>query len=77
MTAATRDFAFGVLGLHRLSLEVFSFNHRAQRVYQKAGFRQEGILRDAVLDGQTYGDIILMSLLEPEWRQLSGPSDPT
>lgn len=77
MTAVTRDFAFGVLGLHRLSLEVFSFNPRAQRVYQKAGFRREGMLRDAVLDGQNYGDIILMSLLEQEWHQRSAPPDLT
>lgn len=77
MTVSTRDFAFGVLGLHRLSLEVFSFNPRAQRVYQKAGFRREGMLRDAVRDGQNYGDIILMSLLEPEWRQLSAPPNLT
>lgn len=67
---ATRDFAFGALGLHRLSLDVFSFNPRAEQTYLAAGFRREGVLRDAVRDGTGYGDDILMALLEDEWRAL-------
>ncbi|MGT2711156.1 GNAT family N-acetyltransferase [Streptococcus oriscaviae] len=35
----TRYFAFEQVGLHRLELEVFSFNPRAKRAYEKAGFR--------------------------------------
>lgn len=66
----TRDFAFATLGLHRLSLDVFSFNPRAIRTYEKAGFRREGVLRDAVSDGDGFGDDILMALLEEEWRAL-------
>ncbi len=72
MVETTRDFAFEELKLHRLELDVYSFNPRAERVYQKAGFRREGVLRDAVLDGQQYADDILMSILEEEWRQLKG-----
>ncbi|MCI5648173.1 MAG: GNAT family N-acetyltransferase [Fusicatenibacter sp.] len=66
----TRDFAFGVLGLHRLELDVFSFNERAIRAYKKAGFQIEGIRRDAVWDGKSYGDDILMAILEKEWQDL-------
>lgn len=69
-TEVTRDFAFEVLRLHRLELDVYSFNPRAERVYAKAGFKREGILRDAVLDGDQYADDILMSILEDEWRNL-------
>ena len=69
-----RDFAFEQLHLHRLSLDVYSFNPRAERVYEKAGFRREGVLRDAVRDGGGYADDILMSLLEEEWRRLKGLS---
>lgn len=68
----TRDFAFGELGLHRLELDVFSFNPRAERAYEKAGFRREGVLRDALWDGKTYADDILMAMLEEEWRELKG-----
>ena len=62
-------FAFEELHLHRLELEVFSFNPRAQRVYEKAGFHKEGVRRDAVLDNGRYADVILMALLEEEWRE--------
>ena len=73
--AKTRDFAFGALGLHRLSLDVFSFNPRAIRAYERAGFRREGVLRDAVRDGSGYGDDILMALLEDEWREIKERDD--
>lgn len=68
-TALTRDYAFGELGLHRLELDVFSINPRAEHVYAKAGFRREGVLRDAILlpDG-SYCDDVLMAILEDEWR---------
>lgn len=69
-----RDFAFEELGLHRLELDVFSFNPRARKVYLKAGFRQEGLRRDAVRDGNRYGDDIIMAILEDEWRQLKRQS---
>ena len=68
-TALTRDYAFEGLGLHRLSLDVFSINPRAEHVYSSAGFVREGVLRDAILlpDG-SYCDDVLMSILEDEWR---------
>lgn len=66
----TRDFAFSQLHLHRLELDVYSFNPRAERVYRATGFRREGILRDAVRDGDAYADAILMAMLEDEWRAL-------
>ena len=66
----TRDFAFGELGLHRLELDVFSINPRAQRVYEKAGFRVEGVARDAIWLGDGYCDDVLMALLEDEWHAL-------
>lgn len=68
----TRDFAFEELGLHRLELDVYSFNPRAEKAYLKAGFKREGILRDAIMDGEQYADDILMAILEDEWRELKG-----
>lgn len=69
-TIKTRDFAFDQLDLHRLSLDVFSFNPRAQKAYTKAGFKVEGVLKDAIRDGDTYADDILMAILKDEWRAL-------
>ena len=69
-TEATRDFAFEKLRLHRLELDVYSFTPRAEKVYLKAGFKREGVLRDAIMDGNEYADDILMSILEDEWKAL-------
>lgn len=68
MVRCTRDYAFEELKLHRLSLDVYAFNSRAEKAYLAAGFRREGVLRDAVRDGESYGDDILMAMLEDEWR---------
>ena len=72
-TEATRmvvDYAFEQLGLYRISLTVFAFNPRGRRVYEKAGFVEEGRLRQAVaLDGERHDDI-MMSILAPEWQAL-------
>lgn len=43
-----QDFVFGELEAHRLWLDVFDFNHRARALYERCGFVQEGILREAV-----------------------------
>ncbi len=61
--------AFERLGLHRVGLSVFSFNDRAIRSYEKAGFRIEGRLRDAIVRDGRYWDEIQMGALRPEWLQ--------
>ncbi|WII40453.1 GNAT family protein [Paenibacillus thiaminolyticus] len=38
---------FEELQLHRISLGVFDFNESARRCYEKLGFVQEGVTRDA------------------------------
>ncbi|MFJ3923198.1 GNAT family N-acetyltransferase [Streptomyces sp. NPDC090022] len=70
-TEATRlivGHGFETLGLHRISLEVYAFNPRARRVYEKVGFRAEGVMRDALLWEGERVDATLMSMLAPEWR---------
>ncbi len=71
MIHQTMSFAFDILHLHRLSLDVFSFNERAIHTYEKAGFRREGVLRDAIMNDNKYADDILMSILEDEWQLLN------
>lgn len=51
--------------LHRIFLRVFADNRQAIRSYEKAGFRQEGFLRDDVrIDGQ-YCDMVWMAAVNP------------
>ena len=60
--------AFERLGLHRVGLTVFSYNTRAIRAYEKAGFRFEGRLREAIQRDQRYFDEVQMGILAEEWR---------
>jgi RimJ/RimL family protein N-acetyltransferase len=61
-------YAFEELNLFRIGLNVIENNRSAIRVYEKAGFRREGVTRGAVLrDGRRY-DVILMGILRGEWQ---------
>ncbi|MGF7049013.1 RimJ/RimL family protein N-acetyltransferase [Paenibacillus sp. DS2015] len=62
------DYGFGILNLHRIELNVFSYNGRALHVYEKLGFVREGVQRDALYYNHAYHDSIMMSLLEDEYR---------
>ncbi len=59
---------FLTLNLNRIFLRVFQTNPRAIRSYEKAGFIQEGRLREAEYQEGKYIDVLLMSVLRSEWR---------
>ena len=74
-TEATRlilRHAFEDVGLHRVDLEVYEFNPRARRVYEKVGFVFEGTRRHALHWDGEWIDAHLMSILAPEWAQHHG-----
>lgn len=60
-------YGFEKLGLHRTSLEVYRFNPRAIHVYEKLGFKHEGVRRDALRWEGEYIDALQMSILEHEF----------
>lgn len=60
---------FEGLGAHRLYLDLFEDNARAEHLYGSLGFRLEGILRDAERRGDGFRNLKLMSLLEHEYRR--------
>jgi diamine N-acetyltransferase len=54
------DWAFNMLDLRNVMLETFAFNEEATRAYERAGFREIGRRRDALVSlGRRY-DAILM-----------------
>ncbi len=59
---------FETLNLNRVFLRVYAGNGRAHRAYEKAGFVEEGRLRQGVYKHGKYDDIILMSVLSSEWN---------
>ncbi len=55
------EYAFFVLGLHKVSLRLFADNKAAEKSYKKAGFFKEAYLRDEVRIGGIYRDVVLMA----------------
>jgi RimJ/RimL family protein N-acetyltransferase len=70
---ALLTFAFDSLRLERVWLEVYDFNPRARRVYERVGFVDEGIARHAIFREGAYRDIHRMAILRGEWEALSAP----
>jgi RimJ/RimL family protein N-acetyltransferase len=67
-TEATRlilDYAFNIMGLRNVMLSVYSFNARAQRAYEKAGFRVIGRRRGTIpLAGRRFDEILMDAVPE-------------
>ncbi|NNM51894.1 MAG: GNAT family N-acetyltransferase [Pseudomonadales bacterium] len=57
------DYCWQHLNLRRITISVFANNAPALHIYEKNGFIQEGLLRQAVYISGTWVDIILMGLL--------------
>lgn len=61
------DYAFGALGLQKVSCEVFALNPAPLRMHARMGFKAEGIFRrHAQCDG-AWTDVHRLSLLVEEW----------
>jgi RimJ/RimL family protein N-acetyltransferase len=65
-------YGFLELNLRRISLNVFEFNQRALRSYEKAGFRLEGSQRQAIKREGRRWDIVYMGILREEWMENDG-----
>ena len=56
------------MGLHRITLEVYTFNPRARHVYEKVGFVHEGTGREALRFDDGWIDVHRMSILATDPR---------
>ena len=71
-TMATRQMlrhGFGDLNLHRIFLSVLESNAVAIRMYEKVGFTTEGRLRQAAFKDGAYCDLLMMGILQSEFRE--------
>jgi RimJ/RimL family protein N-acetyltransferase len=60
------DVAFNLLGLHKLFLYVASYNQRAIKAYENAGFVREGRLKEHLVHQGEYTDWVVMSLFNTD-----------
>jgi len=67
------DYAFAVLGYHKINLDLFEYNARAQARYEKLGFVLEGRRRENHWSRGRFWDDILMGVTAEEWWAKHGP----
>jgi ribosomal protein S18 acetylase RimI-like enzyme len=63
-----KRIVFEDLRAHRLWLDVMAHNAVARRLYGSEGFVVEGAMREALRADGRYVDLVLMSILEGEYR---------
>jgi RimJ/RimL family protein N-acetyltransferase len=64
-------YAFTELNLHRVTLDVFEYNQRGVRSYEKAGFLLEGRARGQLLREGRRWDVFYMGILRSDWLKLN------
>jgi RimJ/RimL family protein N-acetyltransferase len=65
--AVFADYAFGTLGVERVSAYTFTgVNDRTANFLKKIGFKHEGTIRRAARDGNGFCDSLLFGLLKKE-----------
>ena len=71
ISEATRlvvDYLFNAYPYHRLELLMDPLNIGSERIAQKNGFTQEGLIRQAFFINGVMRDAKMYSLLRPEWQ---------
>jgi [ribosomal protein S5]-alanine N-acetyltransferase len=63
------DFAFDVIGVHRLEARAALKNGRGNGALQKLGATREGVLRKSFLRDGVYHDQVIWSICRDEWRE--------
>jgi RimJ/RimL family protein N-acetyltransferase len=67
MVTQVLAIGFDALGLHRIDLNVFDFNHAAIACYARAGLVREGLARDARRVGDGWWSVVTMAMLADDW----------
>ncbi|MBW6514110.1 MAG: GNAT family N-acetyltransferase [Candidatus Syntrophosphaera sp.] len=66
-TALIIDYAFNIMNLNNISLEVVAYNQRGIRCYEKVGFKYVGRRRDYIFMAGKYHDVMIYDILASEF----------
>lgn len=66
---ALERYVFDELGLHRLDGSRFKDNIGSEKLYKKCGWKDEGVQRECVYKNGEFKDLILMGVLESDYRE--------
>jgi RimJ/RimL family protein N-acetyltransferase len=70
------DYAFAILGYHKINLDFFEYNARARAMYEKLGFVIEGRRRENHWSRGRFWDDIIMGVTAEEWWTIHGRPEP-
>ncbi len=62
------DYAIHALSMHNVQLRLLAFNQAGLRAYEKAGFREYGRRREAILHNGQRWDMVSMDVIASEWE---------
>jgi RimJ/RimL family protein N-acetyltransferase len=62
-------FIFEQMNINKIKLNVFSFNERAKKCYEKCGFKVEGVLKQELFRNGKYHDEYIMSIFFEDWSK--------
>jgi RimJ/RimL family protein N-acetyltransferase len=77
VTEKILNIGFTNYGLNRIMLTVLQPNIGGQKAYKRAGFKIEGLLREAAFRDNKFYDKIIMSVLSSEWDERKTTTNPT
>lgn len=63
-----KRYCFLELNMNKIGVELYSFNERSKRLFEGAGFKREGILREKVFKNGRFEDEYVYGLLREEWE---------
>lgn len=62
------NFIFDEMNINKIKLEVYSFNLRAIKCYEKLGFKEEGCLRKELFREGKYHDVLHYGMFRDEFK---------
>jgi RimJ/RimL family protein N-acetyltransferase len=65
---AVINYCFQTLDLNRIGVEIYAFNDRSIRLFERLGFQREGVVRQAVWKKGAFIDEYIYGLLKQEWQ---------
>jgi diamine N-acetyltransferase len=62
-------YVFNHLNLNRLYCQTFADNQAAVNLYERSGFKREGLFRQSVFKEGSYRDVVFMAILREDYLQ--------
>lgn len=63
------DYGFKELGLNKIWTEIYIFDKKKKRLYDKFGFKVDGVLRQNCFHDGKFWDSYILSILASEWQR--------